>query len=98
MSTDREAFVAGWCAALDALKAELAQSGEQTDWGAGYDTAMREVGDQVAALRPADQAYFWSPEWQEGEREADAALASGRFETARNPEELERILETEVEG
>lgn len=25
----------------------------------------------------ADQAWFWTPEWQEGERDADAALAAG---------------------
>ena len=24
-----------------------------------------------------DQAWFWTPEWQEGEREADAELAQG---------------------
>lgn len=26
-----------------------------------------------------DQAWFWTPEWQEGEARADADLASGRF-------------------
>jgi hypothetical protein len=24
-----------------------------------------------------DQAWFWTPDWQEGEREADAQLAAG---------------------
>ena len=37
-------------------------------------------------LRPqklidATQAWFWSPEWQAGEREAEADLAAGRIET-----------------
>src|ERR1700726_4815560 len=37
-------------------------------------------------LRPqklidATQAWFWSPEWQAGEREADADRAAGRGET-----------------
>jgi len=27
---------------------------------------------------PADQAWFWTPEWQEGEREVDEAIAAGR--------------------
>ncbi|MBI3969709.1 MAG: hypothetical protein HY332_00350 [Chloroflexi bacterium] len=27
-----------------------------------------------------EQAWFWSREWQEGEREADADLTAGRFE------------------
>jgi len=26
---------------------------------------------------PADQAWFWSPEWQAGEREADEEIARG---------------------
>lgn len=32
---------------------------------------------------PSDsgQWWFWTPEWQTGEREADADLAAGRFET-----------------
>jgi AbrB family looped-hinge helix DNA binding protein len=31
-----------------------------------------------AAIVPRDQEWFWSPEWQAGEREADADLAAGR--------------------
>ncbi len=27
-----------------------------------------------------DQWWFWTPEWQAGEREADADLAAGRFQ------------------
>ncbi|HTE84853.1 MAG TPA: AbrB/MazE/SpoVT family DNA-binding domain-containing protein, partial [Dehalococcoidia bacterium] len=44
-------------------------------------------------LIPRDQAWFWTPEWQAMEREADEAIArgdvSGPFETA---EELIRHL------
>jgi antitoxin PrlF len=29
---------------------------------------------------PADQAWFWTPEWQAGEHEADADIAAGRTE------------------
>jgi hypothetical protein len=32
------------------------------------------------------QAWFWSPEWQEAEREVDADLESGRAETYENTE------------
>ncbi|GAA4982654.1 AbrB/MazE/SpoVT family DNA-binding domain-containing protein [Actinopolymorpha pittospori] len=28
---------------------------------------------------PADQAWFWSPEWQAKEREADQDLAAGEY-------------------
>jgi prevent-host-death family protein len=51
--------------------------------------AMREVeggqvvyltrkGRRIAAIVPADQAWFWSDEWQAGEREADQELAEGQ--------------------
>jgi AbrB family looped-hinge helix DNA binding protein len=30
-----------------------------------------------ASVIPDDQAWFWTPEWQAGEREADEALAAG---------------------
>ncbi|HVA05235.1 MAG TPA: AbrB family transcriptional regulator [Acidimicrobiales bacterium] len=44
-------------------------------------------------LRPqklidATQAWFWSPEWQAGEREADADQAAGRVETFGSGEEF----------
>ncbi|MDQ2911248.1 MAG: AbrB/MazE/SpoVT family DNA-binding domain-containing protein [Actinomycetota bacterium] len=32
------------------------------------------------AAVPADQAWFWSPEWQDGEREASADIEAGRVE------------------
>jgi AbrB family looped-hinge helix DNA binding protein len=31
-----------------------------------------------AALLPRDQTWFWTPEWQAGEREADEDIAAGR--------------------
>jgi hypothetical protein len=30
---------------------------------------------------PADQRWFWTPEWQAKEREADADFAAGRVKT-----------------
>ncbi len=32
----------------------------------------------VSSGHPADQAWFWTPEWQEGERGVDEAIAAGR--------------------
>lgn len=45
-----------------------------------------EITEEGILLRPqkvidATQAWFWTPEWQAGEQEADADLAAGRFET-----------------
>jgi antitoxin PrlF len=44
-----------------------------------------EITPDGILLRPqklidATQAWFWTPEWQAGEREADADLATGRTE------------------
>ena len=44
-------------------------------------------------LRPgkvidATQAWFWTPEWQAGERRADEALAAGRVERFESGEEF----------
>lgn len=48
-------------------------------------------------LRPqklidATQAWFWTPEWQAGEREADADRSAGRVETFASGEEFVAAL------
>lgn len=45
-----------------------------------------EITEDGILLRPqkvidSTQAWFWTPEWQAGERDADADLAAGRMET-----------------
>ncbi len=52
-----------------------------------------EVTAEGILLRPqkvidATQAWFWSPEWQAGERDAEADLAAGRAETFASGEEF----------
>ena len=52
-----------------------------------------EVVTDGILLRPmkvidATQAWFWTPEWQAGEREADADLAAGRFDRYESDEEF----------
>jgi hypothetical protein len=37
---------------------------------------------------PAEQAWFWTPQWQAMEREADEALARGDYETFDTVEDL----------
>jgi hypothetical protein len=39
--------------------------------GTGYEVESR------AERHRSDQAWFWTPEWQEGEREVDEAIATG---------------------
>ena len=45
-----------------------------------------EITPEGILLRPqkvidATQAWFWTPEWQEGERQASADIREGRVET-----------------
>jgi hypothetical protein len=40
-----------------------------------------------------DQAWFWTPEWQAGEREADADIAAGRGILYDSDEEFLAALE-----
>ena len=52
-------------------------------------------------LRPmklidATQAWFWTPEWQAGEREADADMAAGRFDRYESDEEFLAALEARM--
>jgi AbrB family looped-hinge helix DNA binding protein len=44
-------------------------------------------------LIDADQAWFWSPEWQKGEREAEEDIRAGRLSGPfKNIEELKKHL------
>ncbi len=47
--------------------------------------AMREIDPE--------QAWFWTPEWQEGEREADEDIAAGRVTRYDSDEEFLKYLE-----
>ncbi len=46
------------------------------------------------AAVPADQAWFWSPEWQEGERESSADIEAGRTERFDNEDDLTDALQS----
>ncbi len=56
-----------------------------------------ELTEEGILLRPrkvidATQAWFWTPEWQAGEREADADLVAGRVETFDSGEDFGAAL------
>ncbi len=57
------------------------------------DLLEAELTPEGILLRPqklidATQAWFWTPEWQVGEREADADRTAGRVETFNSGEEF----------
>ena len=43
---------------------------------------------------PADQAWFWTPEWQAMEREADEDIAAGRTVSFHSVEEMDAYLDS----
>jgi hypothetical protein len=43
---------------------------------------------------PADQAWFWTPGWQAGEREADEAIAAGHTTFFGSAEEFLAALDS----
>ena len=51
------------------------------------------LADGVIQIRPkkiidASQAWFWTPEWQAGEREASADIEAGRMEVSMSGEDF----------
>lgn len=47
--------------------------------------------------RDPDQAWFWTPRWQQMEREADEAYAAGRYKTFDDVESFLADLEAGVD-
>lgn len=54
---------------------------------------VTEEGVLLHAIDP-DQAWFWTPEWQEGEREADAQISSGDLVRFDSDEEFLNYLDS----
>jgi AbrB family looped-hinge helix DNA binding protein len=62
------------------------------------DPVQVEIVEDGILLRPmklidASQAWFWTPEWQEGERQADADIAAGRVTRFESDEEFLAFLD-----
>jgi len=48
-----------------------------------------EPGEVQITIEPVDdEAWYWTPEWQAAEREADEDIAAGRVERFDTPEEI----------
>jgi len=56
---------------------------------------VTDEGVLLHAIDP-DQAWFWTPEWQEGEREADAEIAAGNVERFDSGEEFLAAMERDL--
>jgi hypothetical protein len=50
----------------------------------------------ATSIEGADQAWFWKPDWQAGEREAAAEIAAGRTTRFDSDEDFLAALEREM--
>jgi hypothetical protein len=50
----------------------------------------------TSTARAVDQAWFWTPEWQAGEREADRNIRAGRTTYFDSDEEFLAALDREL--
>lgn len=64
--------------------------------GADDEVAFVDTGRGIVVC-PADQAWYWTPEWQEREREADADIAAGRIRSFGGDEQFLAALEAAVD-
>ncbi len=72
-----------------------AQPGDQIEFDIAEDGAVTLRATRVIA---ADQAWFWTPAWQAGERQADAEIARGEGEVFGADEEFLHFLRTKTHG
>ena len=86
---------------MSALRAIIRSRGQLTIPAELREAAHIEEGDPIdmglvdgaIVMRPlkgvdASQSWFWTEEWQAGEREAEADIAAGRMEFFGNAEEF----------
>jgi bifunctional DNA-binding transcriptional regulator/antitoxin component of YhaV-PrlF toxin-antitoxin module len=83
MASREQHFIALQSRGLLALPKSVRSRFRLDEPGAQVELTVREDG--VIELRPhvavpADQSWFWSEDWQSGEREASADIAAGRSE------------------
>lgn len=87
------AAVVGAAAALSARRSvehAVARLGESQ-------RATERAVEQLTAAVAKSQAWFWTPDWQKGEREADGDLAAGRFDRCHSLEDMEAGLNAAAE-
>jgi antitoxin PrlF len=66
--------------------------GDQIRFNIGEDGQVTLEG---LAVIPADQRWFWTPEWQAGEREASEQIAAGKGQVFHDLDEMFEALEKE---
>ncbi|WP_435110319.1 AbrB/MazE/SpoVT family DNA-binding domain-containing protein [Nocardiopsis synnemataformans] len=68
------------------------QEGDEIEFSV---TPEGEVVLRGLTIIPSDQRWFWTEEWQQGEREANEQVRAGEGETFMNPEDMFADIEGE---
>ena len=63
----------------------------------GESRTQAAVAQLAATVDGASQAWFWTPEWQQGEIEADEDIAANRLTTVDSTDEMFDVLDKSAE-
>jgi hypothetical protein len=80
-----------WADQMIERRAALPVTGERDDLLASVRAGRAQALTLMQRLNP-EQAWFWTEEWQAGEREVDREIAAGRLITG-TPEAFDAVLE-----
>jgi len=70
---------------------------ERLENGSAVTLALTEDGGRLVLREiDPDQAWFWTPAWQQGEREVDAEIAAGHLERFGSDEDLLAALTADL--
>jgi len=75
--------------------AALARLAEEN--GGNLSALLQKIADGELLITDPEQAYFWTPEWQAAEAEADADIAAGRGKSFRTIEDFIADLHSDDE-
>jgi len=81
---------------LATLAAEPVDDADDVDELVAFTQALRRLAFLVLAERNLDQAWFWTPEWQAGERQADEDIRQGRGDVSYSDEEFLAALDADI--
>lgn len=81
---------------LETLTAESLGDADDVDELVAFTQALRRLAFLVLAEHNPGQAWFWTPEWQAGERQANREIRQGRGHVSYSDEEFLAALDADI--
>jgi len=81
---------------LESFAAEPVGDADDVDELVAFTQALRRLAFLVLAEHNPGQAWFWTPEWQAGERQADEDIRQGRGQVSYSDEEFIAALDADI--